>query len=241
MQVVLKGKQIENFHHDHFVEDQVRAFLDLQKPIGKDDGVIADIGGGCGYFAKTIRARIGAKVRVLDTDPKSVRICQDFGIDAELSDALNPQVHGDETVICFNLILHHLVGKTEASTLDLQSKALKIWKSSLRQIFVHEYIYESYISEKISGFLIWKITSNKILSKLCMSVSKIVPSLRANTFGVGVRFRAKREWVDIFESIGFKIVGYEKGKDEGVSIARRMLLIKNCRRDSFVLESKKGG
>lgn len=238
MQEVLSSMQIEKFYHDYFVEDQVKAFLILLKPMVNNDGVVVDIGGGCGLFAKAIKDQIGAKVRVLDTDVNSVKICQNSGVDAELSDALTPQIYGDESVICFNLILHHLVGKTANATLDLQSAALKIWKLELIQIFVHEYIYESYVFEKISGVLIWKITSSKFLSKICKYVSKIIPSLNANTFGTGVRFRAKSEWVSIFESIGFEVIGYEKGKEEGVSIARRMLLIKNCRRDSFVLKPK---
>ena len=35
--------------------------------------------------------------------------------------------------------------------------------------------------------------------------SIVVPSLKANTFGVGVRFRAHGEWLRVFESAGYDV------------------------------------
>ena len=67
-------------------------------------------------------------------------------------------------------------------------------------------------------------------------IAKLSPSLKANTFGVGVRFRSHKEWCKLFESLGFKVVGTKIGEEEFVSLPRRLLLIKNCRRDSFLLE-----
>ena len=66
----------------------------------------------------------------------------------------------------------------------------------------------------------------------------MVPSLRANTFGVGVRFRAADEWSKLFRQAGYEVVASQRGSDERVSLGRRMLLIKSCRRDSFVLARK---
>ena len=40
----------------------------------------------------------------------------------------------------------------------------------------------------------------------------------------------------MFESLGFKVVGTKIGEEEFVSLPRRLLLIKNCRRDSFFLK-----
>jgi hypothetical protein len=53
--------------------------------------------------------------------------------------------------------------------------------------------------------------------------------------GPGVRFRSHAEWSRFFESLGFDIVDTVIGKQESISLPRRLLLIKNCRRDSFML------
>jgi hypothetical protein len=53
----------------------------------------------------------------------------------------------------------------------------------------------------------------------------------------------------MFESLGFEVIGTAIGKQEGISLPRRLLMIKNCRRDSFLLKpqanfaetTKKGG
>jgi len=44
------------------------------------------------------------------------------------------------------------------------------------------------------------------------------------------------EWCKLFESLGFKVVGTKIGEEEFVSLPRRLLLIKNIRRDSFLLK-----
>ena len=238
-QQTLSQNQIEAFYHDNFVESQVRDFIKLLGPaVDPSSGCVVDIGGGCGYFAKALLATTPFKVRVLDTDMQSVTHCQGEGLDAAHGDALNPTIAGDEGVICFNLILHHLVGKSEAETSDLQRRALSAWHSKAPAIFVNEYIYESYGAAGFSGWLIYQITSNSALSKLGNLIAKILPSLKANTFGVGVRFRSHQEWKRMFESLGFNVVATVTGKQEGVSLPRRMLLIKNCRRDSFLLKPK---
>jgi hypothetical protein len=117
----------------------------------------------------------------------------------------------------------------------MQKRALSVWAGRCDAIFVNEYIYESFIFNDISGWIIYQVTSNKFLSQLGRSLANIFPSLNANTFGVGVRFRSHAEWCRIFKSLGFDIVDTVIGKQEGISLPRRFLLIKNCRRDSFML------
>lgn len=237
-QQTLSQEQIEAFYHDCFVESQVSDFIKLSGLMSiSDQGKIVDIGGGCGFFAKALQESSAFKVRILDTDMQSVEFCHKNGIDAAYGDALNPTLIGDEDVVCFNLILHHLIGKTDAETLDFQKGALSVWRSRTNAIFVNEYIYESYIFNDFSAWLIYQITSSSLLSYLGRSVAKILPSLNANTFGVGVRFRSHQDWVGIFTSLGFDVVDTVRGKQEGISLPRRLLMIKNCRRDSFLLKS----
>ena len=235
-QQTLSQDQIKAFYHDVFVDTQVGDFITLVVSSGKlPIGKVIDVGGGCGYFAKAIQDRLAINVKVLDSDAQSIRLCHSAGIEAIHGDALNPPIVGSNNVVCFNLILHHLVGKTDDETLNLQSHALSVWRSNASAVFVNEYIYESIIANDFSGWLIFRITSSPLLSIMGSLIAKFIPSLKANTFGVGVRFRSRAGWQRIFTSLGFEVVGTVKGKQEGVSLARRLLLIKNCRRDSFLL------
>jgi hypothetical protein len=168
-------------------------------------------------------------------DIASVKACHELGVEATQGDALNPEVTGDEGVACFNLILHHLVGKSESQTIDMQTKALAVWRPHIKHIFVNEYIYESVIGN-FSGWLFFQITKSSILSCFGRLVSIFIPSLKANTFGVGVRFRSNAEWRQVFSRAGFSVKGFVAGRKEHVSLPRRMLLIKSVQRDSYLLE-----
>jgi hypothetical protein len=233
MQKVLSTGQTEAFYHDLFVEVQVKHFVELLGAKG-DIKEVSDIGGGCGFFAKRLNSQIGCNVKVIDMDAASIEACHDLGIEAMQGDALNPNILGDSDVVTFNLILHHLVAGSEKETLALQTKALAVWIPHTQSIFVNEYIYESWLSN-FSGWLIYMITKNPILSRIGHLVSKVVPSLKANTFGVGVRFRAGQEWQRVFKSAGYDVQSTVVGTNEHVSLPRRLLLIKHIRRDSFLL------
>ena len=238
-QKLLAPDQLEAFYHDNFVKSQVTDFMALTRAlINPSSDVMVDIGGGVGYFAKAVQNAIGLPVRVLDSDKQSINLCKKAKIDAVQDDALNPTIVGDETIICFNLILHHLVGASEQETRRLQEHALSVWRSTAQLIFVNEYIYESYIFNNLSGWLIFQITRSAILSRIGNFMAKFAPSLKANTFGVGVRFRSHTEWREIFASLGFDVINTVIGRQEYISFPRRCLFIKNCRRDSFLLKPK---
>ena len=236
-QITLNRSQLDEFDFDGFVESQYHAlstFIARHDIRFAPDDSIVDIGGGRGYFAKKI-ADLHAKVKVYETDPKSIEQCRAIGVDAQLVDALKPVMSGDEKLVCFNLILHHLIGSNEAETARLQESALTPWNKQF--VFVNEYCYQSFFGSDLSGRLIWAITSSKTLSAIGKVVGRIVPSLRANTFGIGVRFRSSPEWIAFFERAGFRIVSVVDGEAEPVSLARRLLLIKSIRRDSFLIQS----
>lgn len=235
MQRKLSEQQVSQFHHDDFVLDQVSNFEQL---VGKraQPEVVVDIGGGMGSFALCLQAqRHGATVRVIDQDAESIRLCQSRGLSAAMGDALGPPIIGDETVICFNLILHHLISDTDAKNRQLQSQALQSWSTQKVLIFVNEYIYESPFRGTLAPFVIWVITSNKFLANIASYVARWVPSLRANTFGTGVRFRTEHDWRRLFLEAGYEVRGHIRGGEERISLARRCLSISSCRRDSFLL------
>ena len=234
MKKSLSKHQIEAFYHNEFVEEQTRDFISLVGAESNGGKVVTDIGCGCGYFAKRLAHLAGYKVRVIDMDELSVEYCWRSDVEAVCGDALNPHVAGDEAIISFNMILHHLVGTSEQVTLDLQRRALAVWLPHVRAVFINEYIYESYIGN-LSGWLIYQITKSRILSWIGRAVSTVMPSLKANTFGVGVRFRAHHEWLRLFASAGYDVKSCVIGNKEYISLPRRLLLIKCIRRDSFLL------
>lgn len=236
MQKILSAEQVEAFYHDEFVDDQVRHFIAMFDTMGAPTNVV-DMGGGCGFFARQLTNQTECKVKVVDMDPASVAACHSVGIEAVRGDAVHPNITGGEEVVCFNLILHHLVGASDRDTLILQTEALAVWAKHVQSVFVNEYIYESYLGH-FSGWLIFRITKSPFLSWLGRLGAKLMPSLKANTFGVGVRFRANQEWRRVFETAGYSVKTTVLGKEEPVSMPRRLLLIKNIRRDSFLLVPK---
>jgi hypothetical protein len=234
-QIGLDEQRLSEFYHDNFVSDQVRDFgILLGSTIQKHD-VIADVGGGCGYFAAAIRDKFDVHAIVLDSDPGSVSACRSAGIEAELFDAVAPRFRGDEDAATFNLVLHHLVGTSGAKTRALQTLALAAWRQHCRHVFVNEYIYESFLTPGLSAWLIWVVTSSRLLSSLASLVGRVIPSLRANTLGVGVRFRTAPDWKQVFENAGYAVLDHVRGQDEPVGAARRVLTIRTIRRDSFLL------
>ncbi|MCR5871126.1 MULTISPECIES: hypothetical protein [unclassified Sphingomonas] len=233
-QKTLAVDQIQAFYHDEFVEDQVRDFGTLV-PAGAARGVVVDVGGGCGFFARALHDRLDLLTRVIDMDPGSIDACGRNGVEGRLGDALAPQIEGDEGIACFNLILHHLVGPNERATRALQVRALKAWHGRVPAVFVNEYIYQSFVG-RISPRLIFEITSSRLLSAIGNLVSRIVPSFKANTFGVGVRFRSHEEWRELFAEAGYKVADVTIGKDERIAPPLRLMLIKAIRRDSYRLE-----
>ena len=240
MQNILNSDQLKAFYHDAFVSEQIQHFQDLLGHIlvnpGAGNQAIVDLGGGVGFFADGLKRNFGHNVRIVDMDPVSVNSCHAKGLEANLGDAVNYKPNSDEKIACFNLILHHLIGKSAAQTYELQVKALVNWRQKNRFVFVNEYIYESFIPG-FSGWIIYTITSSKLLSAIGKVVSKVVPSLKANTFGIGVRFRSNNEWIELFKRAGFSLVSKRDGYDENISSPLRMLLIKSIKRNSYLLTS----
>lgn len=236
-QRVLAPTRIQEFHHDLFVDTQLQDFEAICTPRLPPGAVVVDMGGGCGFFAAALRQRSGFETRVVDADPTSLRRARELGVEAEPGDALAPAPRGDEDVVCFNLILHHLVGRGSLATRQLQLRALESWRTRGVRLFVHEYVYDSWLPGDASARFIHAVTSSRVLSRLAAIVARFIPALRANTFGVGVRFHGADAWLRLFQAAGWHVVASRRGEEEILSLARAVLLVKSCRRDSFVLST----
>ena len=242
-QVKLEEKQLKAFNVEGYSHTQVNhllTLLELNSAI-RESYQVVDIGGGYGYFARALNNAMDWPVRIIDSDISAINFTSPSllhnNVKAILGDALSPEIKGDEEIVCFNLILHHLIGRNESETRELQKKALIQWRSQANFLFVNEYIYESYIRH-ISGRLIYEITKNKTLSEIGKIIANLIPSFRANTFGVGVRFRSHEEWLELFDECGFNVASKIIGEPDTTSLPLRVLLIRDIRRDSFLLFPK---
>ena len=171
-QVKLEQGQLD---HGDFVDMQVTQLKKLlfQEDIQFDSkDAIVDMGGGSGCFAARL-TDLTPKICVYDTDGNALGGCDRDLVLPVCSDALNPKIEDDVKLVCFNLILHHLVDGTEKEIRGMQTKALSFW--SKRYLFVYEYCYESFI-DGLSGKLIYWITKSKCLSFLCKLVSFFISS-----------------------------------------------------------------
>lgn len=238
-QATLSDEQLKAFYHECFVEDQTRDFHSLVGASTDSTEQVIDVGGGCGFFASRLTEVTGRKVKVIDADTVAIQACGRLGVEATLGDALDPPFMGNENIVTFNLILHHLIGSSEPVTRELQVKALAAWRSNSSLVFVNEYIYESFVGN-FSGWIIYQITKNQVLSWIGSKLGKLIPALRANTFGVGVRFRAHEEWCRLFSQAGYNVAACSLGRDEDVPFPLRLMLIKAIRRDSFLLKPRRG-
>lgn len=190
-------------YHDSYDVNELSNYI-LQSDSVSLNGL--DIGGGIGVFASTVIERCASKdVKITVVDP---------GIDASNQRIEDPAVnfilapfdHFDSEVkydfIVFRLVLHHLTGDDEASTLSTQRRALEKAKSMLNDggvIFVVENFYEPMIGTDFTSQLIYTLTSNK-------SIAHITRRLGANTAGEGVRFRSSKSWIALYKALGLSII-----------------------------------
>lgn len=234
----LAAGQLSEFYHDEFVTIQVDHLRRLFDSSQLQRAKAVDLGGGVGHFALAAREQLMLDVTVLDTDARSIARASESGLKAELGDALTTRLGDGVPLASFNLILHHLVSGRWSTTLALQQQALanQLAGPQGKQLFVNEYVYESYVWQDFASRLIFAVTSSKLLSLLASQVARLAPSLRANTFGIGVCFHSDRTWRRLFAQAGWRIEQVIEGDPESISVPRRAaLLLRRCRRNSYRL------
>ena len=233
--IALSPEQVSEFFHDEFVQDQTRHFTMLVQDFNR----LSDLGGGVGHFAKAISEIYHKPVQVIDLDNESLRLAKENGLEVFYDDIIQTR-HADKSdIVSLNLVLHHLVGGSQKKTDSLQVAALSNQangKMEESKLFINEYVYESYISDEFASWAIFSITSSSFLSTVARQIGRFVPSLKANTLGVGVRFHSLRGWIQLFERAGWKVERHIEGQPEMISVPRRLsFALKSCRRDSFIL------
>jgi SAM-dependent methyltransferase len=233
-QRILSEAQLSEFYIETFVSDQLDHYGKL---IGRSDREqkVIDIGGGAGYLAAALHENFAVASTVWDIDPRAIRLARLRGVAAEHKDILLGTDFQSADVVLFNLVLHHLVMSSNRDTLDAQRRALTNSLECSDTVLVHEYVYQSFVWEGLSAYIIWVLTSSRILARALSFIGRLIPSLNANTVGIGVRFHSKKGWCNQFEQAGFELVRAIDCEDELVSPARRLLFIKRLHRTTFLL------
>ena len=158
-----------------------------------------DIGGGCGKFSTNIINDTDYIIEVIDP---SLSAKENFISSKNLrlinQDFIQYQTNKKYDFIFLNLVLHHILGKNEFDTRNAQLSFLEKAKKHLKPnglLFIQENYYEGIFRSDITGKIIYKLTSSKLLEKL-------IRLLGANTAGEGVRFRSSRSWEILFNKVG---------------------------------------
>jgi SAM-dependent methyltransferase len=242
-QRILPQSAIDAFDTPEGVAEQVQHFKSLLGFNSHSVFSMLDVGGGTGFFANAIKTEFPhAEITILDLDEQSVMKGTKLGLNAIHGSIIDPPAairSRKFDVISLNLMLHHIIGDDDWSTLALQRCALtRVCELLANQghIFLHEICYEGRLFRDSSARLIYQVTASRCLGKALKLVGKAMPALSANTAGVGVRFRSMHGWSVLANSLKLKVVSVCQSEPEGHSWLRRtLLLIREVRRQSYLL------
>ena len=228
-QRILKRKALDAFDTNEGVAEQIAHFKLCYEYNRDSKFTLLDIGGGGGYFISALQREYpNMRATILDLDNLAIEKAASNGLNGIVGSVLNPpsQLTSQKfDVICFNLVLHHIIATKDSDTRKLQSLALfnaRAISSVGGSIFIHEICYEGRFFSGSSSAIIFHILTNALLSKMTLFISKYVPSLKANTLGVGVRYRAYDAWVKLIKLSGYNIAQECKSGKEGHSFVRRV-------------------
>lgn len=200
----LEDSQLQAFADYDYVSDEL--FDGIAREINTDfpDGRFSflDVGGGCGYFADHLLARFPqAQGTVLDNS--NLLLSQNAWNERKLTvlasaTELAGRFAGSSfDLVFFNLALHHFVASSYTKTRRMQRNALKQALAVLKpggRVVVTENLYDGAPVDNLAGFLIYTLTSSKILAP-------VIKRLGANTAGCGVCFLSARAWRNEFRRL----------------------------------------
>lgn len=194
-----------------FVDDRlwslVAARIDCDFPAG--DFRFLDVGGGTGRFADQLLERYPrATGTVLDSSERLLAGNRPHDRKTLINDSVERLAElfapGEFDLICFHWLLHHLVFSSWSGSRLAMVKALGAARELLSErgrVSLFENMYDGLLIDGMPGFLIFTLTSSKLLSPL-------LKGLGANTAGVGVCFQSRRQWKQLLTRAGCTIKGY---------------------------------
>ena len=146
----------------------------------------------------------------------------------------------DETfdIISVNWLLHHLVRDSYRKTCRLQSETMRLINKRIMPtgcISVYEDMIEGIVSDTFTSWFLYQVTSAKL-------IAPIVQYFGGTPAGIGVCFRPKEVWHDVFRKAGYEVVHYISYKDFDLNPLKKLLLhIRSMRHALFLLAAKKEG
>ncbi|MBN3879170.1 MULTISPECIES: trans-aconitate 2-methyltransferase [unclassified Nostoc] len=201
-----------------------------------------DIGGGNGIFTdrilKNYPESVGTVIDnasiLLELNKPDIRKTLLLASVEELNNICAENTKFD--LIFFNWSLHHFVQDSYHETRKIQYEALINACNLLSEngyISIFENIYDGIVFTKLPSYLIFYLTSSKILAST-------MKKMGANTAGCGVCFLSKAQWEDTITKAGLIVsqyTDYEKWKN--INILRRIFLhIGPVRHGHFWLSKK---
>jgi SAM-dependent methyltransferase len=184
-----------------------------------------DIGGGNGVFAdRMLEHYPAATATVLDDseillsknkshDRKKIIL----GSVADMDELLKGSRFD---MIFMNWFLHHLVSDSYSETSDNVKSVLQMSLGLLKdrgRLSIFDNMYDGLLFDNLPGRIIFHLTSSRRLAGL-------MRKLGANTAGVGICVRSKKNWCKIICESGFRLLQYSDGTQSSPSIPRRIFL-----------------
>lgn len=188
---------------------------------------IADVGGGNGLFLDKLLHRYPqAKGVLIDNAPfmlernrqhprKQVICCSATELHSHFTEPAFD-------LITVNVLLHHLIAAEENTTRWNVMQCLTDLRKILRPeayLVVYEQVFDGFWPMFDPGTMVYRLTSIKQ-----PMVTSLMHYLGANTAGIGVRFRSRAEWREIFGEVGFKIASELWAYRDPVPLYRRLAL-----------------
>jgi len=197
----LEDSQLETFDTEYVNEPRwkiIKEQIDRDFPEG--DFTFLDVGGGNGKFADKLLSHYPkARGTVLDNSELLLSRNQQNPRKSLICDSVEnlSKLQGKYDIVCFNWLLHHLVGNSYSETRKNISTALEAvipLLSERGRISIFENMYNGLIFDGLPSYLIFTLTSSKALAGFTRKMG-------ANTAGVGVCFLSRKQWVETVDKI----------------------------------------
>jgi ubiquinone/menaquinone biosynthesis C-methylase UbiE len=228
MEVIKKldDRQVKDFDTDYIQGkdwEDLKDYLSICFPSGRF--TFLDIGGGNGVFCDKVLAGFPkAQAVLLDNSEYLISLNRTQDNKVIICDSVENISSLFQTekfdVIFLNLVLHHFVGNNYRLTYNNVVNVLESLKPLLSEkgrVYIMEDVYNGLLFDGLPSHLIYSLTSNK-------KIAKITKRFGANTAGVGVCFRSKKQWKRIFDRCGFDIIKTEDSERFKFSLPKVILL-----------------
>lgn len=222
----LDEQQVLDFDTDYIRDEEWDKLCEYLWQLFPDGNFkFLDIGGGNGVFCdKVLDIFPQSKAVLLDNSEYLISLNKQSDrkrIICESVEKIDKLFQGEEfDVVFLNLVLHHFVSNNYKATYKNVKDTflnLKLLLSSKGYVCVFEDFYNGLIFDGLPSHLIFALTSSKIFAGLTRKFG-------ANTGGVGVCFRSKKQWIKIISECGYGIVHEGKSVVFEFPFYKRILL-----------------